>query len=148
VRRACLPSRAGLEPGYCLSTFERWSRPVDLLRETVPFLVGMIVPPIVVLIIRANWSGQFKFIVAFIPALVLGFCTSLLAGELGVCGAMEQKSGLSKSGRREKRSRYPCGHLHREISIYGSSSGSGHHIFSGESYAKAIEELFDERILR
>ena len=27
---------------------------------------------------------------------------------------MEQKSGLSKSGRREKRSRYPCGHLHPE----------------------------------
>ncbi len=45
------------------------------------------------------------------------------SAELGVCGAMEQKSGLSKSGRREKRSRYPCGHLHQELSIYGSSSG-------------------------
>ncbi len=55
---------------------------MDLLRETAPFLVGMIVPPIVMLLIRANLSGQFKFIAAFIPALVLGFYTSLLAGEL------------------------------------------------------------------
>ncbi len=42
-------------------------------------------------------------------------------GDLGVYGAMEQKSGLSKSGRREKRSRYPQGYLHQKISVYGSS---------------------------
>jgi hypothetical protein len=55
---------------------------MDLLRETAPFLVGMIVPPIIMLVIRPNWSGQAKFLAAFLPALVLGFCTSALAGEL------------------------------------------------------------------
>src|SRR5215470_8261271 len=55
---------------------------MDLLRETAPLLVGMIVPPIIMLVIRPTWSGQFKFLVAFLPALILGFCTSALAGEL------------------------------------------------------------------
>lgn len=55
---------------------------MDLLRETAPFLTGMIVPPILMLAIRPGWSGQFKFLAAFLPALVLGFCTSALAGEL------------------------------------------------------------------
>ncbi len=55
---------------------------MDLLRETAPFLVGMIVPPIILLFIRPTWSGQSKFLAAFLPALVLGFCTSALAGEL------------------------------------------------------------------
>ena len=55
---------------------------MDLLRETAPFLVGMIVPSIIMLDIRPGWSGQAKFLAAFLPALILGFCTSLLAGEL------------------------------------------------------------------
>jgi hypothetical protein len=54
----------------------------DLLRETAPFLIGMIVPPIFMLIIRPNWSGQLKFLAVFLPTLVLGFCTSAVAGEL------------------------------------------------------------------
>ena len=44
---------------------------MDLLRETAPFLIGMIVPPIVMLVIRPGWSGQSKFLAAFLPALVL-----------------------------------------------------------------------------
>jgi hypothetical protein len=55
---------------------------MNLLRETAPFLVGMIMPPILMLAIRPGLSGQFKFLAAFLPALVLGFCTSALAGEL------------------------------------------------------------------
>jgi len=55
---------------------------MDLLRETAPFLVGMIVPPLAMLAIRTTWSGQLKFLIAFLPALILGFCTSALAGEL------------------------------------------------------------------
>jgi hypothetical protein len=53
-----------------------------MLHEVAPFLVGMIVPPIVMLALHASWSGLRKFGVAFGTALVLGFCTSLLAGEL------------------------------------------------------------------
>jgi hypothetical protein len=55
---------------------------MDLLRETAPFLIGMIMPPVIMLAIRPGWSGQAKFLAAFLPALVLGFCTSALAGEL------------------------------------------------------------------
>lgn len=55
---------------------------MDLLRETAPFLVGMFVPPIFMLAIRPHWSGQIKFLAIFLPALVLGFCTSAIAGEL------------------------------------------------------------------
>ncbi len=55
---------------------------MDLLRETAPFLIGMIVPPIILLVVRPGWTGQSKFLAAFLPALVLGFLTSALAGEL------------------------------------------------------------------
>jgi FtsH-binding integral membrane protein len=55
---------------------------MDLLHETAPFLVGMIVPPLVMLFIRTTWSSQLKFTIAFLPALILGFCISALAGEL------------------------------------------------------------------
>jgi hypothetical protein len=55
---------------------------MDLLRETAPFLIGMIIPPVVMLAIRPGWSGQARFLAAFLPALILGFCTSALAGEL------------------------------------------------------------------
>ncbi len=55
---------------------------MDLLRETAPFLVGMLVPPLVMLAMRPGWSGQARFLAAFLPALVLGFSTSYLAGEL------------------------------------------------------------------
>ena len=55
---------------------------MDLLRETAPFLIGMILPPIIMLAIRPGWSGQTRFLAAFLPALVLGFLISALAGEL------------------------------------------------------------------
>ena len=55
---------------------------MDLLRETAPFLIGMILPAVIMLIVRAGWSGQSKFLAAFLPALVLGFCTSAITGEL------------------------------------------------------------------
>jgi len=55
---------------------------MDLLHETAPFLVGMIVSPILMLLIRPQWSGQRKFLATFLPALILGFCTSTLASEL------------------------------------------------------------------
>lgn len=65
-----------------ISQTERQFEPMDFLRETAPFLIGMIVPPIIMLVIRPGWSGQSKFLAAFLPALVLGCLTSALAGEL------------------------------------------------------------------
>ncbi|HEY7982710.1 MAG TPA: hypothetical protein VID73_00995 [Ktedonobacterales bacterium] len=47
-----------------------------------PLFVGLVLPPIVMLAQRADWSGARKFTVAFLPALVLGLATSAMAGEL------------------------------------------------------------------
>ena len=52
------------------------------LRETAPFLVGLIVPPILMLARSTTWPGQIKFVVSLLVALVLGFLTSALVGEL------------------------------------------------------------------
>ena len=54
----------------------------DLLRETAPFLIGLLLPPLVMLAARPEWSGRAKFAATFVSALILGFCTSALAGEL------------------------------------------------------------------
>src|SRR5690348_6545514 len=67
------------------SVFQRAERrrfPVEMMREFAPFLVGMVLPPLVMLAVRTSHSGLFKFALAFLPALLLGFCTSLFAGEL------------------------------------------------------------------
>jgi len=55
---------------------------MDLLRETAPFLIGLIVPPILILARPATWPGLYKFAAAFVTAAVLGACVSALAGEL------------------------------------------------------------------
>ena len=55
---------------------------MDMLREIAPLLVGLVLPPIVMLALRADWSGTRKFTVAFLPALALGVATSAFAGEL------------------------------------------------------------------
>ena len=54
----------------------------DALRETAPLLVGLLLPPLVMFAIRPHWSGRARFLAALLPALVLGICTSALAGEL------------------------------------------------------------------
>lgn len=55
---------------------------MDLLKETAPFLIGFIVPPILIFIRPATWPGLLKFTMAFLAAVVLGICVSALAGEL------------------------------------------------------------------
>src|SRR5260370_8336350 len=52
------------------------------LREVGPFLVCLILPPLLMLIMRQHWSGLRKFAVIFAPALLLGVITSAWAGEL------------------------------------------------------------------
>lgn len=54
----------------------------DLLRETAPFLIGLLLPPLVMLAARPEWTGGTKFAATFFPAFALGICTSALAGEL------------------------------------------------------------------
>ncbi len=54
---------------------------MDLLKETAPFLIGFFVPPILIFIRPATWSGLLKFTTAFLSAVILGICVSALAGE-------------------------------------------------------------------
>src|SRR5438034_10007191 len=55
---------------------------MDLLKETAPFLIGFIVPPILIFIRPRIWPGLLKFTMAFLSAVILGICVSALAGEL------------------------------------------------------------------
>ena len=57
---------------------------MDLLKETAPFLIGFIVPPILIFIRPRTWPGLLKFTTAFLSAVILGTCVSALAGELAV----------------------------------------------------------------
>ncbi|MDQ6661204.1 MAG: hypothetical protein M3Z24_09600 [Chloroflexota bacterium] len=56
----------------------------DAVREIAPFLVGMFLPPLLMFVIRPQWSGLLKFAGAFAPALLLGIVTSAWAGELAL----------------------------------------------------------------
>jgi len=57
---------------------------MDLLKETAPFLIGFIVPPILIFIRPRTLPGLLKFTTAFLSAVILGTCVSALAGELAV----------------------------------------------------------------
>jgi hypothetical protein len=54
---------------------------MEMLREGAPFLLGMVLPPVVALASRAAWTGRAKFAATFVSALILGVCVSVLAGE-------------------------------------------------------------------
>lgn len=55
---------------------------MDFLRELAPFLVGMIIPPVIMLVLRKHWSSLLKFSLVLVPALLIGLFTSAWAGEL------------------------------------------------------------------
>lgn len=53
-----------------------------MLREGAPFLVGMLVPPVVLLITRIPLAARFKSLVLIVVALIVGASASFLNGEL------------------------------------------------------------------
>lgn len=55
---------------------------MENLREVAPFFVGMLIPPLVTIAAHGRWSGIFKSVASFVVALILGVCTSAIAGEL------------------------------------------------------------------
>ena len=55
---------------------------MEALREVAPFLIGVALPPFVMLIVHKHWPGRSKFAVVFVAALALGILTSFFAGEL------------------------------------------------------------------
>src|SRR5438874_12791790 len=55
---------------------------MQILHESIPFLVGLFLPLVLMFVMQASWSSQLKFGVTFVLALVIGACISLLMGEL------------------------------------------------------------------
>lgn len=55
---------------------------MDALREIAPFLVGLLAPPLLITAARARWSSSGKTAASLVVALVLGLCTSAIAGEI------------------------------------------------------------------
>lgn len=55
---------------------------LEMLREGAPFLVGMLVPPVVWLITRIPLAARFKTLVLVVVALLVGASASFLNGEL------------------------------------------------------------------
>jgi hypothetical protein len=55
---------------------------METIREAVPFLVGLMVPPFLMLIINPAWSKMGKFVATIIPAMLIGGTISVLAGEV------------------------------------------------------------------
>jgi formate hydrogenlyase subunit 3/multisubunit Na+/H+ antiporter MnhD subunit len=52
------------------------------LFEMAPFIVGLLIPPLLFLIIPRRWRGSRKFWTVLGSALLLGVIVSFLAGEL------------------------------------------------------------------
>lgn len=55
---------------------------MEMLREVVPLLIGGVLPPALMLAMRPARSSILHFLIAFVPAVVLGACASFLNGEL------------------------------------------------------------------
>lgn len=55
---------------------------MEVIKEAVPFLVGLMVPPFLMLFINSAWSQLSKFVATIIPSLVIGGTISVLVGEV------------------------------------------------------------------
>ncbi len=66
----------------------------DMIRELAPFLVGILLSPALMIVLRPKWSSIVRFTVTFLCALVIGAFTSWLAGEL-VAGPFDPDSWIA-----------------------------------------------------
>lgn len=55
---------------------------MEILRESMPFIIGLVLPPVLMLILHGLRLSKYKLAAAFVAAIVIGFCVSLLVGEL------------------------------------------------------------------
>jgi hypothetical protein len=55
---------------------------METIREAAPFLVGLMVPPFLMLIVNPAWGKLGKFVATIVPALLIGGTISVLAGEV------------------------------------------------------------------
>ncbi|HEY7349831.1 MAG TPA: hypothetical protein VH599_16055 [Ktedonobacterales bacterium] len=55
---------------------------MEMIKEGVPFLVGLMIPPFLMLIINPAWSKMGKFAATILPAMIIGGTISILVGEV------------------------------------------------------------------
>ncbi|HEU5369083.1 MAG TPA: hypothetical protein VFU69_11490 [Ktedonobacterales bacterium] len=55
---------------------------METIKEAVPFLVGIMVPPFLMLIMNPAWSKMGKFVATILPAIIIGGTISVLVGEV------------------------------------------------------------------
>ncbi len=55
---------------------------MEIIKESIPFLVGLMIPPFLMLIINPVWNTLGKFVATIVPAILIGGTISILAGEV------------------------------------------------------------------
>src|SRR5947209_2296403 len=55
---------------------------MEILRESAPFLIGMILPVVTLVLVHLMRLDRFKVLASFVIALIVGGCVSWFAGEL------------------------------------------------------------------
>jgi hypothetical protein len=55
---------------------------VEFVRELLPFILGMIItPPLVLLVLPQKWSERVKFVAIFVISVIVGLIGSMIVGE-------------------------------------------------------------------
>lgn len=55
---------------------------MEVLREIIPFFVGLVLPPVIMLLSRVLRLKRLNVLPAFILSILVGCCVSFFAGEL------------------------------------------------------------------
>lgn len=55
---------------------------MEMLRESAPFLIGMVLPVVTLVLVRLMRLDHFKVLASFVLALIVGCSVSWFAGEL------------------------------------------------------------------
>jgi multisubunit Na+/H+ antiporter MnhB subunit len=55
---------------------------METLREIVPFLIGLVLPPVMMLLTRILPLKRLHVPISFVLAIIVGACVSFFAGEL------------------------------------------------------------------
>ncbi|MBO0780057.1 MAG: hypothetical protein J2P37_14635 [Ktedonobacteraceae bacterium] len=61
---------------------------MEMLREVIPFFIGLVLPPVIMLLSRILRIERVGPLLTFVLAIIIGCCVSFFAGELG--GELEE----------------------------------------------------------
>ncbi|HLZ59837.1 MAG TPA: hypothetical protein VKR06_23050 [Ktedonosporobacter sp.] len=55
---------------------------MEMLREIIPFFIGLVLPPVMMLLARIMRFERMNSLLSFILAILVGCCVSFFAGEI------------------------------------------------------------------